>query len=139
MMSRPLRIPRPGMTLHLYRHLLRESSYLPPFARSTVDYRIKGRFRRHRDAEGGRLDMHLSNGHRELRTMRAAVAGDMPRMYKLLLQCFGRIGHRRRRLLEDLLQKEPMTDTEKLEKGSKTQEEDAVPPRKPDWLDKWDT
>jgi len=135
-MSRPLRIPRPETPLHLYRHLLRESSYLPPFARVVVDGRIRNRFRRHQESE--RVELYLRQGNHELRAIRAAVAGDHPRMYKLIMGCFGRTGFRRRELLDALLRKETPVDSAELEKYTKEARALASASRKKDWLDEWD-
>ncbi|KAK0642153.1 hypothetical protein B0T16DRAFT_334005 [Cercophora newfieldiana] len=137
-MSRPLRIPRPETPLHLYRHILRESSYLPPFARSIVDGRIRARFRRHQRDECAKTA--IRRGNHELRALRAAVAGDLPRMYRLMFECFGRNGWRRRELMDELVRKDAPSDSDELEKYAEEKHAAlASPPQhRPDWLDHWD-
>ncbi|KAK1758757.1 hypothetical protein QBC47DRAFT_370493 [Echria macrotheca] len=135
-MSQPLRLPPPQTTLHLYRHLLRESSYLPPFAREFVDRRIKKRFRRYQD--NGEYPRRVQQAKHDLRLLRAANAGDLGRMRRVLYHVFGRLGRRRRELLDDLLRGEVPTDATELQKYA----QDAIAAtssRKPDWLDNWDS
>lgn len=134
-MSHTLRIPPPTTALHLYRHLLRESSYLPPFARTYVDSRIKYRFRL----------KHLNRTQqaiRALRMLRAANAGDIERMRKVLLHCFGRMGQRRRELLAQFVLKPAIipSDSEEVAKYAEVAATAAQSPntRDWDWLDRWD-
>ncbi|KAK3323108.1 hypothetical protein B0T19DRAFT_442606 [Cercophora scortea] len=123
-MSRPLQLPHPKTTRHLYRHLLRESSYLPPIARSFIDGRITSRFRSHACDDLATIGPRIRNAHHGLRYLRAANAGDMDRMRRVLFWTFGRLGRRRRQLLDDLIRLEhpnpPPND------------------RKADFLDTWD-
>ncbi|KAK4446892.1 hypothetical protein QBC34DRAFT_143908 [Podospora aff. communis PSN243] len=144
-MSRPLRIPRPETPLHLYRHLLRESSYLPPFVRTVIDSRIKERFRRHQNNEWEKpIKTAMRRGNHELRALRAAVAGDLPRMQKVLFLAFGRTGWRRRELMDILAKREETPDDHpnaleeppRLEKRAK--DDPAALDREEDWLDHWD-
>lgn len=136
-MSRPLRIPHPQTPLHLYRHLLREASYLPPLARPFVDRQIKDRFRRHREDEGERTKKHLRDAHHDLRVLRAANAGDMVRMRRVLLLAFGRVGRRRRELMAHLLRPKPNSSAE-LEHYAAKAAAATAEGRKMDWLDRWD-
>ncbi|KAK4643927.1 hypothetical protein QC761_300260 [Podospora bellae-mahoneyi] len=139
-MSRPLQLPPPTTTLGLYRQLLRESSYLPSLARPHVDHQIKDRFRRYQKGhvDNDRLRKKLKDAHHELRVLRAANAGDMNRMQKILLKAFGRTGSRRRDLFSNLVRRPPPATTEELEaqvSGTRAWSFD----RDPDWLDGWDT
>jgi hypothetical protein len=129
----------------LYRHLLRESSYLPPFVRTVIDSRIKDRFRRHQNDEWEKpIKTAIRRGNHELRALRAAVAGDLPRMHKVLFLAFGRTGWRRRELMDILAKREetpadpskPFEGLPGLEKRAK--DELAAAERKEDWLDHWD-
>lgn len=137
-MSRPLRIPKPQTPLHLYRHLLREASYLPPPARPFIDKQIKDRFARARDDTEDRSAKHIREAHHDLRYLRAANAGDMARMRRVLFLAFGRLGRRRRELMSDLVLRDVPTDTEALEKYAAEAYAIASENRKIDWLDSWD-
>ncbi|KAK3688914.1 hypothetical protein B0T22DRAFT_163544 [Podospora appendiculata] len=123
-MSHPLQLPHPKTTLHLFRHLLRESSYLPPIARSFIDGRITARFRSHARDDFTTIGPKVREAHRGLRNLRAANAGDMERMRRVLYWSFGRLGRRRRELLGEFVRLEhpnpPPND------------------RRADFLDTWD-
>ncbi|KAK4180654.1 hypothetical protein QBC36DRAFT_19726 [Triangularia setosa] len=139
-MSRPLSVPPPTTTLGLYRQLLRESSYLPSLARPHADRYIKDRFRRHQHdkTDETRLRKRIKEAHHELRVFRAANAGDMDRMHKILLKAFGRTGSRRRELFTSLVRHPSPATTEEMEaqiNGVRAWSFD----RDPDWLDGWDT
>ncbi|KAK3306304.1 uncharacterized protein B0T15DRAFT_395791 [Chaetomium strumarium] len=139
-MSRPLRIPHPETPWRLYRHLLREASYLPPIARPFVDSQIKARFRQHQEDYPGaeNTEARIRQAHRELRILRAANAGDLTRMRRVLLRVFGRVGRRRRELMADLLHRDLPTNTEELQKYAAEASDIASTGRKIDWLDRWD-
>ncbi|KAF5018230.1 hypothetical protein F66182_9793 [Fusarium sp. NRRL 66182] len=124
--------------LHLYRHMLRESSYLPPTIQSAFTSLIRTRFRRHRKPD--RLqDAHRAKAASALRKLRAANSGDKSRMENLLMESFGRIGARRRALLSDFLRKQGPSDSDALEAliqeadaDRKTSKDNAaVPPKTP--------
>ncbi|CCC13784.1 hypothetical protein SMACR_07293 [Sordaria macrospora] len=142
-MSRPPPLPHPTTTLHLYRHLLRESSYLPVLIRPFFDERITTRFRSHRCDPGPsscpQTASRLKRAHHDLRYLRAANAGDLPRMRRILLLAFGRTGAKRRQLLTDLLQPDTPTSDLELQKYIAKARAIAKEGRKPDWLDNWDT
>ena len=125
--------PRPrNATLHLYRHLLREASYLPPAARPFVWSRICTLFRRHRhdnvpstptiyrpllpssSPSSATAAARIDRAYRALRTLRAANNGDINRMRRVLLQAFGRIGPRRRELVNNLVRGNPPSSSEVL-------------------------
>ena len=128
-MPHTLRIPPPMTAMHYYRHLLRESSYLPPFARSYVDRRIKHRFR-----HSARLKPAIN----ALRMLRAANAGDIERMRKVLFLCFGRIGQRRRELETQFVRKPVTVIPTNSEEVAKHAEAATAAWLRGDWLDGWD-
>ncbi|TLD15278.1 hypothetical protein PspLS_10719 [Pyricularia sp. CBS 133598] len=147
----PLQLPAPKTPLHLYRHLLREASYLPPVIRPCLTERIVEMFYRHRDDPEPRA--RIRKGNNKLRAMRAAVAGDPKSMEKLINIAFGRTGFRRRQLMSDFLHREPPeNDTalrefldwklgfgptpEHLMKFRAREGQEALGC---DWLDGWDT
>ncbi|KAK4202337.1 hypothetical protein QBC40DRAFT_43609 [Triangularia verruculosa] len=139
-MSRPLPLPPPTTTLGLYRHLLRESAYLPSLARPHVDQHIRDRFRRnqHHHIDEKRLQKKIKEAHHELRVFRAANAGDRARMHRILLKAFGRTGSRRRELFSNLIRRSPPATTDEMEaqiSGTRAWTLD----RDLDWLDGWDT
>ncbi|KAL2193966.1 hypothetical protein P885DRAFT_71765 [Corynascus similis CBS 632.67] len=136
-MSYRLRIPKPETPLHLYRHLLRESSYLPPLARLSADKQIKARFRRDKE-DKDKCAKHIRDGLHELRVLRAANAGDMARMRRVLLRAFGRIGRRRRDLVSRLVQRDTPTNTQELAKYVAEMTPLAEKYKTHDWLDGWD-
>ncbi|GAB1318378.1 LYR motif-containing protein Cup1-like N-terminal domain-containing protein [Madurella fahalii] len=136
-MSRPLRLPHPQTTLHLYRHLLREASYLPLPARPFIDAQIKGNFHKHKDLDD-RSKRRIKQAHHDLRYLRAANAGDIMRMRRVLLRAFGRIGRRRRELVANLVHREIPTNTEELQEYVVKASVIAAERREIDWLDSWD-
>lgn len=127
----PLVEPRNGA--HLYRHLLREASYLPPACRPYITSRIQAEFANHRHDAAPKRSLQRAN--HELRFLRAANLGDLTRMRRVLMLAFGRAGRRRRQLVEDLRRKEPPADSAQLEGRLR----ESPPSRRRDWLDKWDT
>ncbi|KAF4966527.1 hypothetical protein FSARC_5769 [Fusarium sarcochroum] len=99
--------------LHLYRNLIRESSYLPPAFGPIVASLIRTRFRSHR--KPNRLqNAHLAKAAQALRKITAANMGDRKHMESLMMQAFGRIGPRRRSLFSDLVKIQP-NDSNALE------------------------
>ncbi|KAK4224549.1 hypothetical protein QBC38DRAFT_485184 [Podospora fimiseda] len=137
-MSHPLRLPPPKTTLQIYRHLLRESSYLPSVVRPFVDKHIKSRFHKHQ-----KDTLHVSSrtkkAEKGLRYLRAANSGDTSRMTRILLFAFGRIGPRRRELLDAVIKRPPPQNTEELEAKIKETMDVSPDSPPPDWLDNWDT
>ncbi|KAG7103391.1 hypothetical protein HYQ45_002697 [Verticillium longisporum] len=92
----------------------------------------------------------LWEGDRHLRRLRAANAGDVARMQRILRLAFGRLGKRRRELMADLLRQDPPSDTaalearlSKLDLAKNTTDNSASrkkePPLKPRTPDHWDT
>lgn len=109
----PPQIPHPDLPIHLYRHLLREATYLPPLCRPWAADRIKARFRASRAAPH-RAKLHIKDAHHELRNLRAANAGHTERMVKLLWHATGRLGKRRRQLATSQLRSDPAADSNAL-------------------------
>lgn len=136
-----LPIPSPASILHIYRHLLREASYLPLVARPYITDRIKAQFRTHQraSAAGGE---HVRKAHHGLRYLRAANTGSLSRLRKILLLAFGRAGRRRRELLSSSFQPESPADSTGLEAlieaGTNSPAGAGTSKRKRDWLDGWD-
>ncbi|KAH6683492.1 hypothetical protein F5X68DRAFT_233550 [Plectosphaerella plurivora] len=124
-----LELVLPVQPLHLYRHLLREATYLPAICRPFVYSRIRGGFDRSTEAIATArrkippptgLDdpktKALHHGLRQLRGLRAVNLGDYKRLDRLLHHVFGRAGKRRRELLAPLLQPSAPRDSEELQK-----------------------
>lgn len=158
----PLQIPHPKTPLHLYRHLLREASYLPPLCRPWIASRIQDRYRDcalKTDAKP-----YVQEAHHYLRYLRSANAGHVARVLHLCYLATGRVGKRRRQLARLFLSHAPPADTDSLDDGtSSTGSQGIFPPRpdavattststsrsrqetpervggarEPDWLDNW--
>ncbi|KAL2682993.1 hypothetical protein Neosp_007455 [[Neocosmospora] mangrovei] len=114
-------MPRPNAAipdflppLHLYRHLLRECSYLPPAFSPIITSTIQTRFRNHRRNHSMKKK-HRAKASNALRTLRAANCGDRPSMEKLIYHGFGRMGFRRRSLVADFVRPEGPNDSDALE------------------------
>ncbi|KND89589.1 hypothetical protein TOPH_05605 [Tolypocladium ophioglossoides CBS 100239] len=100
--------------LHLYRHLLRESSYLPPAFRPTIVLTIRDRF--HRNCKHDtRAKAHLSRALSALRSLRAANSGDKKAMEGLISKGFARTGSRRRELMAQFVKPQGPNDSQALE------------------------
>ncbi|POR39050.1 Uncharacterized protein TPAR_00754 [Tolypocladium paradoxum] len=100
--------------LHLYRHLLRESSYLPPAFRATIALTIRDRFHRNRKHDA-RAKAHLSRALSALRGLRAANSGDKNAMAGLISKGFARTGSRRRELMAQFVKPQGPNDSRALE------------------------
>jgi hypothetical protein len=101
--------------LHLYRHLLRETSYLPPLCQPFVKARINERFRWTQRSEAI-ATLRLQKGHKELRRLRAANTGDMDRILTIMRHSCGRLGLRRKQLLiKSVLSPDAPPDVDALE------------------------
>ncbi|KAK3312579.1 hypothetical protein B0H66DRAFT_452348, partial [Apodospora peruviana] len=138
-MHRYLQLPHPKTVLHLYRHLLREASYLPSVARPFIDAEIKKRFRRRRNltADFKLYPHYVQQGHHDLRLLRASNAGDLLRMRRVLFEAFGRTGARRRLLMKGLTTPEIPFDATRPLWYAKRPNDVAPMLRLPDFLDKW--
>ncbi|KAH8651079.1 hypothetical protein BX600DRAFT_516676 [Xylariales sp. PMI_506] len=138
----PIALPHPSSALHLYRHLLREATYLPPLCRPWATDRIKERFSRSRQERNP--TSHIKEAHRELRFLRAANAGDKRRLVRLHHMAMGRLGRRRRQLASVYLVKPPPEDSAALEAGAQIKQhaylskDDKSRILGPTWLDNWD-
>ena len=114
MVSPQIPLPRAAHSVrptHLYRHLLRAASYLPPICATYVAARVKHQFRRHRDRRGHAMT-HLTSGCRQLRRLQAANAGDTKNLHAVFLRTFGRVGHLRRTLIAPLVLPDPPATSE---------------------------
>ncbi|CAN8101745.1 unnamed protein product [Discula destructiva] len=99
-------------TLHLYRHLLREASYLPPSCSPYIRSQIITRFHKHAKEPTIPLELtayRIRKAHTNLRTLRAANAGRRGLMLHILYLVYGRMGRRRRKLIAQLLDKNKPT------------------------------
>ncbi len=156
----PLQIPHPNTPLHLYRHLLREASYLPPLCRSWITSRIQTRYRDCKHKQYAKP--HIQDAHHQLRYIRSANAGHADRLLHLCQLATGRVGKRRRQLVTSYLTKHPPTDTASLDNDaladhknstgtagstttlaitsfdSKSNSDAVIEGRESDWLDNWD-
>ncbi|OIW32311.1 hypothetical protein CONLIGDRAFT_266227 [Coniochaeta ligniaria NRRL 30616] len=134
-------IPPPRTALHLYRHLLREATYLPPAVRPFFWDRICTRFRLHQNEPEPAV--RIQKAHKDLRYLRSANAGHLLRMRRVLMMGFGRIGRRRRELISELVGKtEPLvadgdnhTDSIRPQGTRDSIDEDVF---WDDWLANWD-
>ncbi|KUI61589.1 hypothetical protein VP1G_08762 [Cytospora mali] len=139
----------PLPTLHIYRHLLREVSYLPPICRPYVAKQIRSRFQKHKydDAHNPETKHRVRRARHDLRFIWAANNGLLNNMHRILLHVFGRTGKRRSELIHGLVRKEPPSDSDELERALNNEREartyeardGTLKEREPDWLDKWDT
>ncbi|KAI1653742.1 hypothetical protein F4813DRAFT_393327 [Daldinia decipiens] len=128
----PLQIPHPNTPLHLYRHLLREATYLPLLCRPWITDRIQSRFRDCRQKTDPKP--HIKDAHHYLRYLRSANIGHVNRMLRLCRLAAGRVGKRRRILGRTELSSSPPSNSDELE------ERITLPngkSREPDWLDNW--
>ncbi|OTA01627.1 hypothetical protein A9Z42_0019350 [Trichoderma parareesei] len=109
-------LPASPSPLQLYRHLLRECSYLPPVFRTEITSTIQDRFHRHRKNDP-RAKAHLARARTALRTLRAANSGDKAAMEGLIFKGFGRSGSRRRELMAKFVIPQGPKDSSALEKA----------------------
>lgn len=138
-MRRPLQVP----ILHLYRHLLREASYLPPLCQRFAKDQICTRFHKHRHdrVTDPATKERVRRARHHLRYLWAANHGLLDNMLRILLLAFGRVGRRRRELIHDLvLRKETPADSAELARQIEVEKGRQQEPKKlpPDWLDRWD-
>jgi hypothetical protein len=89
--------------LHLFRHLLRATSYLPDeFAQLYIRNYIKYQFRRAKKPSE-RTPARLKKARSSLNTLQRAADGEIKSLTKVLHRAYGRSGRRRRELIDDLL------------------------------------
>ncbi|KAI1453848.1 hypothetical protein F4805DRAFT_355326 [Annulohypoxylon moriforme] len=130
----PLQIPHPNTPLHLYRHLLREATYLPALCRPWITSRIKARYRDCRYKRDSKR--YIKDAHHHLRNFRSANDGNVKRMLRLCYMATGRAGKRRRLLGKSELYNEPPTTSTELDE--KTILANINAPQFRDWMDNWD-
>ncbi|KAI1474889.1 hypothetical protein K445DRAFT_322740 [Daldinia sp. EC12] len=128
----PLQIPHPNSPRHLYRHLLREATYLPLLCRPWITERIQARFRDCNEKPDPKP--YIKDAHHYLRYLRSANTGHVNRMLRLCYLATGRVGKRRRILGRTELASSPPSNSDKLEERVALIKD---PPREPDWLDNW--
>ncbi|PTB43541.1 uncharacterized protein TrAFT101_002100 [Trichoderma asperellum] len=109
-------LPVSPSAVQLYRHLLRECSYLPPAFRAEIASVIQDRFHRHRKYDP-RAKAHLTRAQTALRTLRAANSGEQSAMEGLISKGFGRSGSRRRELMAKFVIPQGPRDTGALEEA----------------------
>ncbi|KAI1775866.1 hypothetical protein F4818DRAFT_390306 [Hypoxylon cercidicola] len=128
----PLQIPHPNTPLRLYRHMLREATYLPPLCRPWIASRIQARFRdcRYKDNP----NFYIKEAHQKLRYLRSANTGHVKRMRQLCLLATGRVGKRRRLLGKTELSSLPASSSAKLDEVAKMANKKQ---RESDWMDNW--
>ncbi|PHH79796.1 hypothetical protein CDD80_3789 [Ophiocordyceps camponoti-rufipedis] len=107
-------VPASLPPLSLYRHILREVSYLPPSFRANIADAIRHRFHENR-AHGPLVNTRLARGRKVLRALRAANSGDTSVMTKLVYLGFGRTGFMRRRLLSEFVKHQGPSDSKTLD------------------------
>lgn len=126
-------------TLHIYRHLLRQSSYLPPVCQTYTRDQIRTRFRHHHhdDPVSPSTKLRLRRAQHDLRYLCAANNGLHANMLRILLLTYGRLGKRRRLLIHHFVAKPPPADQQEL--ADHIRNEQARHPKrlKRDWLDGW--
>lgn len=127
-------------TLHTYRHLLREASYLPPVCQAYFREQIRSRFRLHHHDPPSSPDtkLRLRRARHDLRYLWAANHGLRDNMLRVLLLAYGRIGKRRRTLMRNFGAKQLPADSAALEAQIQEDVERAKRRRDRDWLDGWD-
>ncbi|KAI0481951.1 hypothetical protein GGR56DRAFT_162810 [Xylariaceae sp. FL0804] len=136
----PLQIPHPDHPLHLYRHLLRESTYLPQLVRPWVASRIHARFRECRYKRDPRAC--IKQAHSQLRFLRSANSGHVERFTQLCYLATGRRGKRRRELIDRTFRVDPAadtadtTETERALRAGFARDSEQKPAVR-DWLDTW--
>ncbi|KAI0394166.1 hypothetical protein F5Y17DRAFT_272501 [Xylariaceae sp. FL0594] len=134
----PLQIPHPKATIHLYRHLLRESTYLPQLCRPWIAFRIRDGFEAYRHKR--HATPYIKEAHAYLRYLRSANAGHVGRLERLCFMATGRVGKRRHTLIEEHLSKPAIADTAELKAALQTEPAalyGTVPTAAHDWLENW--
>ena len=100
--------------IHLYRRLLRESSYLPPAFSDIITQQIRHQFHQHKKVNK-HVKKRTMRARAALSTMRAANHGDANCMGSLIEKGFGRTGKRRRELLAQFVAPQGPSDSASLE------------------------
>lgn len=100
--------------LHIYRHLLRECTYLPPAWSNPIVSLIRERFHQNRKHDP-RQEKHRAQAFQLLNSLRAANAGDKAVMQRLMRKGFGRKGPRRRAIVSKFVLQQGPSDSDALE------------------------
>ncbi|RDA92824.1 hypothetical protein CP533_0769, partial [Ophiocordyceps camponoti-saundersi (nom. inval.)] len=142
-------VPPTLSTVGLYRHILREASYLPPAFRSNIVEIIRHRFRNNR-SRGSHVKRRIYRARNVLGRLRAANSGDTTAMSKLIMLGFARSGSLRRELMSQFVKPQGPSDSQALEtliddkiekmEGKMGEAEAAIKVRKPknDFFTRWD-
>ncbi|KAJ0118566.1 hypothetical protein J7T55_012818 [Diaporthe amygdali] len=148
-MRRSLTLAPAAQTLHIYRDLLRQASYLPPICQPYVRQQIVSRFRRHAADEPAspQTRRRVRQARHHARFLFGANSGLVDNLHRILLLVFGRTGCRRRLLVHALLRRDPPADSAQLEAAivqdaharTYIAKDGSLAQRPADWLDKWDT
>jgi hypothetical protein len=114
--------------LHLYRHILREVSYLPPAFSGSISRLVQSSF--HRNAKSdNHIKKRTARARATLRTLRAANHGHRASMESLMNKGFARTGKRRRELISQLLVSQGPSDSKALSALLEKQTTDDTSPR----------
>ncbi|KEY74057.1 hypothetical protein S7711_02647 [Stachybotrys chartarum IBT 7711] len=130
-------------TLQLYRHLLREITYLPPAVRPHIQGFAQRRFHKKQDNDF-RAKEHVRRALTYLRTLRACNSGDKRATNSVIATAFAKKGPRRFELLKEFNASDGSTDKDKLEEAiaaARVGTSEAAPgkPSKPKkFYQKWD-
>lgn len=130
--------------LHLYRHLLRELSYLPPAFSSQISAEVRASFRKH-TRRSPHTERRLQRARGLLRRITQANDGSSHCMASLISLAFGREGRRRAQMADEFFLAPPPSqpdipkDSAALEKMLQAEDETA-PSKKLNhaWIDKLD-
>lgn len=139
-------VPSNIPTLHLYRHLLREITYLPPAFSGIISNQVTHQFHLHAK-ESNHTQKRLARARSTLRNIKSANHGSKACMAALISKGFGRSGKRRRGLLSQFVLAQGPDDSASLEallgdKKAATENDETEPAAKSlpknSFLDKWD-
>lgn len=107
-------VPSNIPTLHLYRHLLREITYLPPAFSGIISDHVTHRFHQHAKQQT-HVKKRLARARSGLRNIKAANHGDKKQMAALISKGFGRSGWRRYELVSHFVEAPGPNDSSSLE------------------------
>lgn len=130
-------IPHPSTALHLYRHLLREATYLPTLCRPWITERVRTRYRECEHDHGQRLKVHIKDAHGDLRYLRSANAGHIDRLRHLCFMSTGRVGKRKRLLAQQTFLREPAESSTALALESSFLPVPSIRRPQSDWDARW--
>ncbi|KAJ4385661.1 hypothetical protein N0V93_010090 [Gnomoniopsis smithogilvyi] len=130
--------------LHLYRHLLREVTYLPKHCASNVRHEVITRFKKHMkdDPESRLTRSRIREAHSHLRSLHAANAGVLDDMWRIIDLTTAQRGRRRRALIvQNFKTITPITEKQARASLPPSLQLPTIhqgEPLKSDWLDQWD-